>query len=314
MAPVLLDAAYDTSWRDLKRNWGAVLSLALVAVGVTTAAVALVVHLLVPSIPWAAAIAIGAIVAPPDAVATTTVLQDVRLPHRVSVILRNEALLNDASTLLIYRLALAAVASGGSIGAEVIAPAFLLSLVGSVAAGLGLAWLVGNITRRIEDAPSSIIFQFVSTFGVWVVSERLGMSPILSVVAYGMTLARLPGAYQSASLRIRPSRSGIRRSSFSTSSPSSSSAWSSAPSSRPHPKANSGDGPPSAQPSFLPSSRYGSSGRSRPPFGAVGRSIATKVGTWTGCPGLAHRPRRRLGGHAGHRHRCDGAGPAWRLP
>ncbi|WP_294642001.1 sodium:proton antiporter [uncultured Aureimonas sp.] len=202
VAPVLLDAAYDTSWRDLKRNWGAVLSLALVAVGVTTAAVALVVHLLVPSIPWAAAIAIGAIVAPPDAVATTTVLQDVRLPHRVSVILRNEALLNDASTLLIYRLALAAVASGGSIGAEVIAPAFLLSLVGSVAAGLGLAWLVGNITRRIEDAPSSIIFQFVSTFGVWVVSERLGMSPILSVVAYGMTLARLPGAYQSASLRI----------------------------------------------------------------------------------------------------------------
>ncbi len=112
VAPVLLDAAYDTSWRDLKRNWGAVLSLALVAVGVTTAAVALVVHLLVPSIPWAAAIAIGAIVAPPDAVATTTVLQDVRLPHRVSVILRNEALLNDASTLLIYRLALAAVASG----------------------------------------------------------------------------------------------------------------------------------------------------------------------------------------------------------
>ncbi len=61
---------------------------------------------------------------------------------------------------------------------------------------------LGNITRRIEDAPSSIIFQFVSTFGSGVVSERLGMSPILSVVAYGMTLARLPGAYQSASLRI----------------------------------------------------------------------------------------------------------------
>lgn len=202
VAPVLLDAAYDTSLRDLKRNWGAVLSLALVAVGLTTAAVALVVHLAVPSIPWAAAIAIGAIVAPPDAVATTTVLQDVRLPHRVSVILRNEALLNDASTLLIYRLALAAVASGGGIGAEVIAPAFLLSLVGSVVAGLALAWIVGGITRRIEDAPSSIIFQFVSTFGVWVLSERLGMSPILAVVAYGMTLARLPAAYQSARLRI----------------------------------------------------------------------------------------------------------------
>lgn len=202
VAPVLLDAAYDTSLRDLRRNWGAVLSLALVAVGLTTAAVALVVHTLVPTIPWAAAIAIGAIVAPPDAVATTTVLQDVRLPHRVSVILRNEALLNDASTLLIYRLALTAVASGGGVGAEVIAPAFLLSAVGSVVAGLGFAWVVGSLTRRIADAPSSIIFQFVSTFGVWTVSERLGMSPILTIVAYGMTLARLPAAYQSARLRI----------------------------------------------------------------------------------------------------------------
>lgn len=202
VAPVLLDAAYDTSLRDLKRNWGAVLSLALIAVGLTTAAVAVVVHLLVPTIPWAAAIAIGAIVAPPDAVAATTVLRDVKLPHRVSVILRNEALLNDASTLLIYRLALAAVASGGGIGAEVIAPAFLLSLVGSVVAGVALAWLVGQITHQIEDAPSSIIFQFVSTFGVWVAAEWLGMSPILAIVSYAMTLARLPSAYPSARLRI----------------------------------------------------------------------------------------------------------------
>jgi CPA1 family monovalent cation:H+ antiporter len=202
VAPVLLDAAYDTSLRDLKRNWGAVVSLALIAVGLTTAAVALVVHWLVPTIPWAAAIAIGAIVAPPDAVAATTVLRDVKLPHRVAVILRNEALLNDASTLLIYRLALAAVASGGGIGAEVIAPAFLLSLVGSVVAGLVLAFAVGSITRRIEDAPSSIIFQFVSTFGVWVAAEWLGMSPILTIVIYAMTLARLPSAYQTARLRI----------------------------------------------------------------------------------------------------------------
>lgn len=202
VAPVLLDAAYDTSLRDLRRNWGAALSLALVAVGLTTAAVAVVVHLLVPTIPWAAAIAIGAIVAPPDAVAATTVLRDVKLPHRIAVILRNEALLNDASTLLIYRLALAAVASGGGIGAEVIAPAFLLSLVGSLVAGLALAWLVGLVTGRIEDAPTSIIVQFVSTFGVWVLAERLALSPILTIVIYGMTLARLPSAYPTARLRL----------------------------------------------------------------------------------------------------------------
>ncbi|WP_428492814.1 cation:proton antiporter [Rhodopila sp.] len=202
VAPVLLDAAYDTSLRDLKRNWVPVFSLALIAVGLTTGAVAVVVHLLVPTIPWAAAVTIGAIVAPPDAVAATTVLRDVKLPHRVAVILEGEALLNDASTLLIYRLAVGAVLANGSIGAEVIAPAFLLSLVGSVVAGPALAWLVGRIIRRIDDAPSSIILQFVSTFGVWVIAERVGLSPILTIVVYAMTLARTAPAHHPAHLRI----------------------------------------------------------------------------------------------------------------
>jgi Na+/H+ antiporter len=202
VAPVLLDAAYDTSLRDLKRQWGPVTRLALIAVGLTTGAVALVVHVLVPSIPWAAAVTIGAIVAPHDAVAAAAVLRDVKLPHRLAVIIEGEALLNDASALLIYRLAVGAVLAGGSIGAEAIAPAFLLSLLGSVAAGPAFAWLVGRIIRRIADSPSSIIFQFVSTFGVWVIAERIGLSPILTVVTYAMTLARSGPAYQPAYLRI----------------------------------------------------------------------------------------------------------------
>ena len=202
IAPVLLDAAYDTSLRDLKRHWAPVASLALIAVGLTTVAVALVVHSLVPAIPWAAAIAIGAIVAPPDAVAATTVLRDLKLPRRVSVILEGEALLNDASALLIYRLAVTAVLAGGNIGADAIAPTFLLSLFGSVIAGLGLAWVSGRLTRRIEDVPSSIIIQFVSTYGVWVLAERAGLSPILTMVSYAMALARSTPAYLPARLRI----------------------------------------------------------------------------------------------------------------
>lgn len=82
------------------------------------------------------------------------------------MVLQGEALLNDASALLIYRLAVTAVTAGGSIGAEAIAPAFLLSLLGSVVAGVALAWVAGQVTRRIENAPSSIIVQFVSTYGV----------------------------------------------------------------------------------------------------------------------------------------------------
>src|SRR5436305_5527644 len=138
VAPVLLDAAYDTSLRDLKRHWAPVTSLVLIAVGLTTLAVAWVVHGLGPTIPWAAAIAIGAIVAPPDAVAATTVLRDVKLPHRVAVILEGEALLNDASALLIYRLAVAAALAGGAFHTEAVAPVFVLSLLGSVVAGPSL--------------------------------------------------------------------------------------------------------------------------------------------------------------------------------
>src|SRR5262245_7920292 len=111
LAPVLLDAAYDSSPRDLRDNWVPLTSLVLVAVGVTTAAVAVVAHALT-GMPWAAAIALGAIVAPPDAAAATAVLRQLRLPHRIVTILEGESLLNDASALLIYRVAVTATAAG----------------------------------------------------------------------------------------------------------------------------------------------------------------------------------------------------------
>ena len=81
VAPVLLDAAYDASLRDLKDNWLPVASLVIVAVGLTTTAVAVVTRTLLPDVPWAAAIALGAVVAPPDAVAATAVLRQLRPPH-----------------------------------------------------------------------------------------------------------------------------------------------------------------------------------------------------------------------------------------
>src|SRR5262245_34177812 len=87
VAPVLLDAAYDASLRDLRDNWVPVTSLVVFAVGLTTAAVAVVVYALIPAIPWAAAIALGAIVAPPDAVAATAVLRPLRPPQRLLTIL-----------------------------------------------------------------------------------------------------------------------------------------------------------------------------------------------------------------------------------
>src|SRR5947207_10217097 len=139
VAPVLLDAAYDTSLRDLRDNWAPVTGLVIFAVGLTTAAVAVVAHLLVPAMPWAVAIALGAVVAPPDAVAATAVLRQLRPPQRLLTILEGESLLNDASALLIYRLAVGAVAANG-FAAGAVAPTFLLAVAGSVGVGPALGW------------------------------------------------------------------------------------------------------------------------------------------------------------------------------
>src|SRR3954462_398633 len=104
VAPVLVDAAFDSSQRDLRANWRVVTGLALGAVALTIAVVAVIARMLVPDLPWAAAIALGAIVAPPDAAAATTVLKQLRPPHRLLVILEGESLFNDASALIVYRL------------------------------------------------------------------------------------------------------------------------------------------------------------------------------------------------------------------
>ena len=112
MAPVLVDAAFDASPRDLRANWRPIASLALGAVALTIIMVAVVTRWLVPEMSWAAAIALGAIVAPPDAAAAGAVLRQLRPPHRLLVILEGESLFNDASALLIYRLAVAAATVG----------------------------------------------------------------------------------------------------------------------------------------------------------------------------------------------------------
>jgi len=201
VAPVLLDAAYDASLRDLRDNWGPVTGLVLFAVGFTTAAVAIVAHTLLPTLPWAAAIVLGAVVAPPDAVAATAVLRQLRPPQRLLTILEGESLLNDATALLIYRLAVGAVAAG-SFSATAVAPAFLFAVLGSVAAGLSLGWLVLRLLNRVRHVPTAIILQFVCTFSVWLFAETIGLSGVLTTVCYAIALARTAPEQTPARIRI----------------------------------------------------------------------------------------------------------------
>ncbi|WP_028967928.1 cation:proton antiporter [Sphingomonas phyllosphaerae] len=201
VAPVLLDAAHDTSLRDLRANWRPVLSLVMVAVGLTTIAVAVVTRVFLPDMPWAAAIALGALLAPPDAVAALAVMQSVAPPHRIRSILEGESLLNDASSLLIYKLALAAVAVGAFRPADAL-PAFALVTVGSVVVGWLLARLVILLTSRIEHPAIATILQFVMTFGVWILAERLELSGVVTIVVFGLTAGRRTSASSHTSVRV----------------------------------------------------------------------------------------------------------------
>src|SRR5213082_1476798 len=187
VTPVLLDAAFDTSPRDLRRNVIPLASLVVVAVGLTTAAVAWVGWRL-GGLPIAAAVALGAIVAPPDAAATAAVFGRLRLPRRILHVLQGESLMNDATALLVYRIAVGAAVGTITLGHT--GPIVALMAVGSPIVGWLLARLYLLGTARVRDAASSTVLTFVGTFGVWLLAERVGLSPIITMVTYGMALAR----------------------------------------------------------------------------------------------------------------------------
>jgi monovalent cation/hydrogen antiporter len=201
VAPVLVDAAFDSSMRDMRTNWRPIASLALGAVVLTVIVVAAVARLIVPDMPWAAAIALGAIVAPPDAAAATTVLKALRPPNRLMVILEGESLFNDASALLIYRLAVGAMASGTLAGWTIV-PMLLVVTVGSVVLGLVLSRLTLMATARIRDVATAAVFQFCGTFLVWILAEQLHLSGIITVVVFAMAASRRAPEVMPARLRI----------------------------------------------------------------------------------------------------------------
>jgi CPA1 family monovalent cation:H+ antiporter len=202
VAPVLMDAAYDASPRDLARNWRTLVGLALFSVVVTTICVAVVVKWLVPDMGWPIAIALGAIVAPPDAAAATAVMRRLPMPHRLRMVLEGESLINDASALLIYRFAVVIALSGGMTATD-FAPQIAWTLFGSVLMGIAIGYIFQRITRGLfPDVSTAVIGQFSLTFVLWVLAESLGLSGILTIVANAVTVARFGRLNVSARMRV----------------------------------------------------------------------------------------------------------------
>jgi len=187
IAPALLDAAYDFPPRALRRFWMPLIALAAMAVVMTTAAVAWF-AVAWAGLPLAAAIALGAIVSPPDAAAATAMLSRFPLPRSTVTVLKGESLLNDAVALLIFSAAVMSATTGGSHSS--LLPQLALAVPGGLVLGIVFGKVYVVLAARLTGTLGGIMFEFVSTFGVWIIAERLHLSAILCVVAYAMTIAR----------------------------------------------------------------------------------------------------------------------------
>ncbi|RUT24455.1 Na+/H+ antiporter [Asaia sp. W19] len=202
LPPLLTSGAWFTAWRDFRANLSGIVLLAVGAVAFTTFAVAWVLHCFVPTLPWAVCVAIGAIVAPPDAVAAEAVLAHVRLPGRVVALLQGESLLNDAAGLVLLRFAVAAALTGVVDPAKAAGTFAVLAL-----GGIGFGLIMGNlwrlILRNLSDAGHAIAAMLVATAISYLGAEHLHLSGVLSTVTMGLVIGYHQHRDLSATIRIR---------------------------------------------------------------------------------------------------------------
>jgi Na+/H+ antiporter len=185
LPPLLYQAAFFSSPRDLWANARPITLLAVGLVLVTMTAVAVVAHALVAGLPWAAAFALGAIVSPTDPLAATAIARRLGVPRRLVTVLEGESLVNDATALVAYRLAVAAVVAGSFTLWEA-GLRFVVGAVGGVVIGLAVGWLFAEARRRIEDSVVEIVLSVVTGYAAYLPAELLGVSGVLAAVTAGL--------------------------------------------------------------------------------------------------------------------------------
>jgi CPA1 family monovalent cation:H+ antiporter len=188
LPPLLYAAVRRTSWRQFAANLRPIFLLAVALVLVTTVCVAAVAHAVVPGLPVAAAVALGALVAPPDPVAATAVAGQLGLPRRLVSILEGEGLFNDVTAIVVYHVAIAAALSGTfspwQAGLDLV-----LSAVVALAVGLALGWGANRLLDLLDDATLQIGLTLLVPYASYVLAEELHGSGVLSVLVTALFLA-----------------------------------------------------------------------------------------------------------------------------
>src|SRR3954452_2737351 len=185
LPPLLYSAAFFANLNDIRANLRAISLTTVGLVLATMCAVAVVAHELVPGLPWEAAFVLGAIVSPTDPLAAATIMRRLDVPRRLVSIVEGEGLFNDATALVAYRVAVAAVVAG-SFSLAGAGLRFVLAAAGGVAIGLIVGWVVAEIRKRTEDAQVSVTISLLTGYAAFVPADVIGASGVLATVTAGI--------------------------------------------------------------------------------------------------------------------------------
>lgn len=201
LPPVIYWSAVSMSWREFRFNLRPISLLAVGCVAFTTTAVAAVTHWLL-GLPWPVGFILGAIVSPPDAMAPLSIARRMKLPRRVLVILQGEGLANDATALILYRFAVAAVSLGAfSFGQAAVT--FGVIVAGEILWGLGVGWLMLRLRRWVNEPRIEIMLSILTPFAAFWPPEHLGGSGVLATVTTGLHVSWYGPVLISATTRIQ---------------------------------------------------------------------------------------------------------------
>jgi monovalent cation/hydrogen antiporter len=187
LPPLLYSGAFFANLRDLRADLRAITLLSVGLVLATVVVVAAVAHALIDGLSWPAAFVLGAIVGPTDPVAATAIARRLGVPRRIVSILEGESLVNDATALVAYRIAVAA-AVGETVSAGGAVTEFLREAGGGIAIGLAAGWVISQIRRRVTDVNTELTISLFSAYGAFVPADQAGASGVLAVVACGVYL------------------------------------------------------------------------------------------------------------------------------
>jgi CPA1 family monovalent cation:H+ antiporter len=201
LPPLLFSAAVATPRRDLRANLAPIARLSIGLVVFTTVIVAAVAHAVVPDLGWGAAFALGAIVAPTDALAATSVFRRLGAPRVVVTLVEGEALFNDATALVAYRAAVLAVVTGSFVLSDALA-GFVVAAVGGIALGFIVGRSAAWLLHRLDDPPVEVAISLVIPFAAYLPADEWGLSGVLAAVTAGLVVGSRLGTILTPSSRI----------------------------------------------------------------------------------------------------------------